>query len=80
MSAEPVDCAFTPMDRERIQMLETLGKIRDFYYGVNEGVANLADDNMKEEKATAAAASVTSFTTRDGSEKEDFVTMSLYEF
>ena len=41
----------TPMDQERALMLKTLGKIRDFYYGVNEGIKTPSSEAKTEDTA-----------------------------
>ena len=57
-------------------MLETLSKIQNFYYGVNEGCSRLiaqSNDTEREKSAMSAASTVDDgLTTRDG-EPEDVV-------
>jgi len=57
----------TKMDNERVNMLKTLGKIQDFYFGINEGVAAGSDANTDD-------------TVRGEDEREDYVQMSYSEF
>ena len=81
--SQALDIGVTPMDQERVQMLETLGKIKDYYYGYNEGASHLAALEDKKKQESIAAGSLISMdddlTTRDG-ESEDYVMMSYAEF
>ena len=53
-------------------MLQTLGKIRDFYYGVNEGVKLVGEEFEKEDIAASVSTVDDGSTTRD-EDPEDYV-------